>query len=1146
MRALALEHFRSNQLGVYGEVLTERGLDVDVVRLQEGESLPDWRGYDALVVMGGPMSAYGEAEYPWLLDEKTAIREAVEAGVPYFGVCLGSQLLASSLGARVYQGAAPELGVNPLFLTEAARRDPVFRGFPPDLEALEWHVDTFELPDGATRLVRSPRYENQAFRFGRVAYAIQCHLEPSFADVDDWLRGWPVLSDVFEERFGAGSIERFLADYAEAVPFLQQTARQLCRRWLEHSLAMGGGRPLARTPRAQERGLLGRDAERTRVRALLAAARAGESGALIVRGAAGMGKSALLEAAGASASGFRTLRTSGDEATSEQPFRGLEALLGAIPSGVGDRFAAGAAVLRHLADDARTGPLLVIVDDAHLLDEESLDALALAAQRLAHDPIAVLLAVPDEETLAGSGLPELRLAGLDRRSARALVESAVPPPLSATVVERILDAAHGNPLALLEIPRSLTAGQLAGEPPLADALATLASAEQAFLQRAAALPERSRRALLTAALAETASVETIAVALGELGVALEDLRPAASAGLIALNGDAVTFRHPLVRSTVAYNTLPSERRATHAALALSLEGRDEDAVAWHRARSRSRPDEEAAAGLAATGRRARDRHANAVGARAYELSARLTPDPDVRAVRLLAAADCAWLAGHVVSALDLSQLAGSTAASTELQVKAAHLQGRIQARGGSAARARDVLLDAAAMSERSEPGRAALLLADAVIPCLRAGELLRAREIGRRAVELASGAGDAARAAAGLMFGLALLLAGDTPEGAARVEAAARFAASGALDEEPQLRGYLGLALGLAGDHEGASTVLDSLIGQARATGAGGQLPYALVRRADVDLDTGRWPEALARYHEARRLAAETGHAADYGLALGGLAWLHAVQGRDHDCRACVEDALDLAERLGVGSAVERVGSALGLLELGRRRYAEAVVHLEQVCRARLEGGWSDAGIAPHRLPDLIEAYAGDGRREDAQRVFAEFDAQAGRAGRASAVAASARCRGVLGLEWEASLRRALEIEEAVTGPFERARTLLWLGRRLCDNARIAEAEEPLQEALSVFAHLGAEPWAAQASDELERAGLAPEPHEASLLDRLAPEELGVALALAGGASIDDAASALVLTPRSVEHHLGRVLETLALQSPDELRALLSPARSGA
>ena len=183
MRALVLEHLRSNPVGLYGDLLGERDIAFDRALLDAGDPLPDWRGYDLLVVMGGGVSAYQEDEYPWLAGEKTAIREAVHSGLPYFGVCLGSQLLASALGARVYRGAAPELGVNPVLLTEAARRDPVFRGFPSDVEAFEWHSDTFELPQGAVLLARSPRYENQAYRVGRVAYAIQCHLEPTLEDV---------------------------------------------------------------------------------------------------------------------------------------------------------------------------------------------------------------------------------------------------------------------------------------------------------------------------------------------------------------------------------------------------------------------------------------------------------------------------------------------------------------------------------------------------------------------------------------------------------------------------------------------------------------------------------------------------------------------------------------------------------------------------------------------------------------------------------------------------------------------------------------------------------------------------------------------------------------------------------------------------
>jgi GMP synthase-like glutamine amidotransferase len=176
VRALALEHLRADPVGIFGDVLVERGIEVDAVRLEQGERLPDWRDYDLLVVMGGAMSVWEEDEYPWLVDEKRAIREAVLAGVPYFGVCLGSQLLASAFHARVYLGPEPELGANQMFLTAAARHDPVFRGFPPDVEVFEFHLCHFDLPRGAIRLARSPRYQNQAIRYGRVAYAIQCHL----------------------------------------------------------------------------------------------------------------------------------------------------------------------------------------------------------------------------------------------------------------------------------------------------------------------------------------------------------------------------------------------------------------------------------------------------------------------------------------------------------------------------------------------------------------------------------------------------------------------------------------------------------------------------------------------------------------------------------------------------------------------------------------------------------------------------------------------------------------------------------------------------------------------------------------------------------------------------------------------------------
>jgi GMP synthase (glutamine-hydrolysing) len=204
VRALVFEHLRPNPIGVYGDVLDGRGIGVDRIRVAEGEQIPDWRACDFMVVMGAGASVWDHERHPWIALEQQSVREAVLAGVPYFGVCFGAQLLASAFGAHSYRGIEAELGINQVFLTAAARRDPVFRGFPPDLDVCEWHSNHFSLPTGAVRLARSPRYENQAIRFGRVAYGVQCHLETSREDLEAWLELFPDTVGLFETRHGPG------------------------------------------------------------------------------------------------------------------------------------------------------------------------------------------------------------------------------------------------------------------------------------------------------------------------------------------------------------------------------------------------------------------------------------------------------------------------------------------------------------------------------------------------------------------------------------------------------------------------------------------------------------------------------------------------------------------------------------------------------------------------------------------------------------------------------------------------------------------------------------------------------------------------------------------------------------------------------
>jgi GMP synthase (glutamine-hydrolysing) len=232
VRALVLQHIACEPPGVYEDVLVERGIGIDRVELDEGEPLPDWRGFELIVAMGGPMSVNDEADHPWLADEKRLIREAVGAGVGYWGACLGVQLLASSLRARVYAGERPEVGVLPVTLTDDGAGDPVLAGLPRQLATLQWHGDTFDLPPEAVRLAGSPAYPNQAFRVGRAAYGVQFHLEVTGAMAREWAQV-PAYTESLEQTLGPGSAERLFADFDQAAAGMQELGREMFGRWID-------------------------------------------------------------------------------------------------------------------------------------------------------------------------------------------------------------------------------------------------------------------------------------------------------------------------------------------------------------------------------------------------------------------------------------------------------------------------------------------------------------------------------------------------------------------------------------------------------------------------------------------------------------------------------------------------------------------------------------------------------------------------------------------------------------------------------------------------------------------------------------------------------------------------------------------------
>ena len=231
MRVLILQHIACEPPGIYEDILLERGGTLERVEIDAGQQLPDWQGFDAILAMGGPMSVNDDRTLPWLTGEKQWIKDAVLAGKPYWGVCLGVQLLAASLGARVYVGDRPEVGIMPVCLTPAAREDPVFAGLPHDLLTFQWHGETFDLPEGAVLLATSPAYPNQAFRWKSHAYGVQFHLEISAELVRQWCQV-PDYRAGLETVLGAGASAEVVGDVSREQNGLHSWARKMFENWL--------------------------------------------------------------------------------------------------------------------------------------------------------------------------------------------------------------------------------------------------------------------------------------------------------------------------------------------------------------------------------------------------------------------------------------------------------------------------------------------------------------------------------------------------------------------------------------------------------------------------------------------------------------------------------------------------------------------------------------------------------------------------------------------------------------------------------------------------------------------------------------------------------------------------------------------------
>jgi DNA-binding CsgD family transcriptional regulator len=911
--------------------------------------------------------------------------------------------------------------------------------------------------------------------------------------------------------------------------------------------------------------LVGRGDEQGRIDALIEHARSGVSGALILRGEPGIGKSALLRYATDRADGMTVLSATGIEAESELPFSGLSELLHPVlelmlempppqsaalagafalgPPTEPEPFAVSAATLSLLALTTERQPVLCVVDDAQWLDHASRDALLFAVRRLHADPILVLLTVRDGEPVEfrPPGIPELIIDGIDPAACFRLMELSGGSRPSAAIAERVHAATHGNPLAILETVQLLSQAQLAGMEPVADPLPTGPGIQQSFQGRIAAMPEETREAMLLVAASESGSIDEIRRAAERSGTPILALEAAEVAGLVRNDGLRIQFNHPLMRSAVYYGATAPGRRAAHAALAAALtDPKALVARAWHLAAAAQGEDETVAAALEQAAVEARRRSGQAAAARAFERAARLTPDREQRARRLHEAGTDAYVGGESALGVKLLDEALLLAQGISLRADIMHSRARAEMWTGSPRSARRILLAGVDLIEASDPAKATLMLVDAATTAIQEGDVERdfegtvtgALRVAERAYRVGLRAGGQPEAAAAGAFGKALI-------GFRRPDEAHALLVQSleAIDERQSLQLAVQLINSAAmflyfEEFERMRAPLDRLIAAARSASAPGALPYALGHLSELDFRTGRWPQAYAEASEAVALATELDHRFSLIYALACLSWIEAARGLEADCRAHVTTMMAVSEhaKTMVGGYAARI---TGLLYLGSGRNEEAIKHLEPLSEL-LRVASVAAPFLFQETPDLIEAYVHAGRRAQAETALASFQDQVNGTPGYWGPAAAARCRGLLVDDFEPAFAQAFAFHDRTTMPFERARTELCYGERLRRARRRGEARQQLRGALETFERLGAEPWADRARNELRATGeTIRRDHHAS--DDLTLQELQVALKVAEGATNREAAAALFLSPKTVEAHLSRIYSKLGVRSRTEL-----------
>ena len=906
--------------------------------------------------------------------------------------------------------------------------------------------------------------------------------------------------------------------------------------------------------------LRGREVECARLDELLIALRSGQSGALVVHGEAGCGKSALLDYVAERSDGCRLDRAVGVQSEMELPFAKLHQLcmpvidrVDRLPTPQGsalrtafglsdgrqpDPFLVGLAVLTLLSDVAETQPLVCLVDDAHWLDHASALVLAFVARRLEAESILILFAERDEYALQElAGLPELALAGLSRAHARELLASSSLGPLDERVLDRIVAESRGNPLALLELPRGDSPASLAGGFAVADSSPVASRVEASFRRRVDRLPEETQRMLLVGAAEPTGDPLLLWRACAELGIPVEAAAHAEAADLIAV-GSRVTFRHPLLRSAIYSAAHPDERRHAHSALAKATDPDvDPDRRAWHRAHAALSPDEEVAAELELSADRAQARGGLAAAAAFLQRAAVLTPEPPRRAERALAAAQACLQAGAFEAAL--AALATAEAGPlAELQyARVELLRGRIAA-ASSFGTAAEQLLGAAKQLEPLDLDLARATYLDAWGTAMAAGELARdgtLREVSR-AVRSAPPSPHEPHPSDLLLDGLAQLIA----EGLTTAAPTLRKALS-ARDDELVLQWGAMAATAAAAlwDMESFHAVITRQLQLAREAGALALLSTALQGAGIVLTWRGDFSGAASVVAEAETVTGATGvHIAPYGAML-----LAAYQGREDDTFPLLTRTIDDATASGEGLGVQYAHWTTAVLCNGLGRYGEALA-----AARRSSDAVPELFVSHWALTELVEAGVRAGNAdlaaEAAERLVEATTPSAADWG----LGIAARSLALVSEDDAAEAMYEEAIARLGRTPLrpELARAHLLYGEWLRRAGRRVDARQNLRTAYEMFTSFGSDGFGERARRELLATGETVRKRTDETRGELTPQEQQIARLAADGHTNPEIGAQLFLSSRTVEWHLHKVFTKLDISSRRQLRTELPVGAHGA